>query len=113
MSKEQKLDPYEGINFVKKQAMPTYQTMKLAVQRQNENLAKDEMFIAAAEAVIAAGKANAKFLMERLKVGHKNAVALLKKLENFGVISASQGSQGRKVLVSTHEFFDKLNKNAA
>ena len=57
----------------------------------------DDLFEAAKEEVLAAGKASASFLQRRLKVGYARAARLLDILEERGIIGPGDGAKPREV----------------
>ncbi len=61
----------------------------------------DELFEAAAEAVIRANKASTSMLQRRLRVGYARAARLIDLLEEQGVVGPADGARPREVLVSS------------
>ncbi len=57
----------------------------------------DELYEAAREAVVEAGKASASYLQRKLKVGYARAARLLDMLEEHGVIGPGDGAKPRDV----------------
>jgi len=82
---------------------------------------EDELYEAAREAVIQAGKASSSYLQRKLKVGYARAARLLDLLEEKGVVGPGEGSKPREVYggpgpqdgfgqdpdVSTEEYYEK------
>lgn len=62
--------------------------------------ADDELYDAAYEAVLTAGKASTSYLQRKLKVGYSRAARLIDMLEERGVIGPSDGAKSRDILVS-------------
>ncbi len=58
---------------------------------------EDDMYEAAKEEVIRAGKASASLLQRRLRVGYARAARLLDILEDKGVIGPGDGAKPREV----------------
>jgi S-DNA-T family DNA segregation ATPase FtsK/SpoIIIE len=63
----------------------------------------DELYEAARQSVIEAGKASASYLQRKLKVGYARAARLLDMLEERGVIGPGDGAKPREVLVKAPE----------
>jgi S-DNA-T family DNA segregation ATPase FtsK/SpoIIIE len=61
----------------------------------------DELFEAAAEAVLHAGKASTSMLQRRLRVGYARAARLIDLLEEQGIVGPADGARPRQVLVSS------------
>lgn len=59
----------------------------------------DELYEAAREAVVSAGKASSSYLQRKLKVGYARAARLIDMLEERGVVGAGEGAKPREVLV--------------
>ncbi|MEK7091807.1 MAG: DNA translocase FtsK, partial [Patescibacteria group bacterium] len=59
--------------------------------------ADDELYEAARESVIEAGKASASYLQRKLKVGYARAARLLDLLEEHGVIGPGDGAKPREI----------------
>ena len=62
--------------------------------------ADDDMYEAAREVVLEAGKASASFLQRRLKVGYARAARLIDMLEERGVVGPGDGAKPREILGS-------------
>ncbi len=59
---------------------------------------EDDMYDAAKEAVIAAGKASTSYLQRKLGVGYSRAAKLMDSLEEKGIIGPQNGSKPREVI---------------
>ncbi|MDP3836533.1 MAG: DNA translocase FtsK 4TM domain-containing protein [bacterium] len=65
---------------------------------------EDELMSEAQEIIIKAGKASTSLLQRRLSIGYGRAAKILDMLEDAGVISPSNGSKPREILISREEF---------
>ena len=83
-----------------------------AQNEKNESLAgfldqeaedEDDLFPAAKEVVLEAGKASTSLLQRRLRVGYSRAARLMDALENNGVIGPQDGSKPREILIQDEE----------
>jgi S-DNA-T family DNA segregation ATPase FtsK/SpoIIIE len=61
----------------------------------------DPMFRQAAEVIINAQRGSASLLQRKLKIGYNRAARLMDELENAGIVGPAEGSNPRKVLVSS------------
>jgi S-DNA-T family DNA segregation ATPase FtsK/SpoIIIE len=59
---------------------------------------EDELYEAAREAVVSAGKASTSYIQRKLGVGYSRAAKLMDMLEEKGVIGAANGSKPREVI---------------
>ncbi|HVX92617.1 MAG TPA: DNA translocase FtsK [Candidatus Dojkabacteria bacterium] len=66
-----------------------------------DNGADDEMFKDALDVVINAQKASSSLLQRKLRIGYNRAARLIDELEDAGAIGPSDGSNARKVLVTS------------
>lgn len=62
----------------------------------------DDLYEAAKEAVVEAGKASTSYLQRKLRIGYSRAARLMDILEERGVIGGADGSKPRDVLSSDH-----------
>lgn len=76
----------------------------------SDGLSDDSLFEDALEVVVNAQKASASMLQRRLRVGYNRAARLIDELYEAGAIGPQEGSNPRKVLVSSKEQI--LNKNS-
>jgi S-DNA-T family DNA segregation ATPase FtsK/SpoIIIE len=92
------------VSFIKEQGEPEYdeEILKQQTKMSGGDLGApdDDLFIDAADCVIAAGKASASLLQRRLRVGYARAARLLDLLEERGIIGPADGARPRDVLVS-------------
>jgi S-DNA-T family DNA segregation ATPase FtsK/SpoIIIE len=61
----------------------------------------DPMFREAAEVIINAQRGSASLLQRKLKIGYNRAARLIDELEGAGIVGPAEGSNPRKVLVSS------------
>jgi S-DNA-T family DNA segregation ATPase FtsK/SpoIIIE len=61
----------------------------------------DPMFREAAEVIINAQRGSASLLQRKLKIGYNRAARLMDELENAGIVGPAEGSNPRKVLVTS------------
>jgi S-DNA-T family DNA segregation ATPase FtsK/SpoIIIE len=59
---------------------------------------EDDMYDAAKEAVISAGKASTSYIQRKLGVGYSRAARLMDMLEEKGIIGPANGSKPREVM---------------
>lgn len=64
---------------------------------------EDDLYEAAREEVIKAGKASTSYIQRKLRVGYARAARLMDMLEDRGVIGPADGSKPREVLVEDQE----------
>lgn len=65
---------------------------------------EDELFEAAKEIIVKAGKASTSMLQRRLSIGYGRAAKILDMLEEAGVIGPSNGAKPREVLISQEQY---------
>ena len=65
---------------------------------------EDELMSEAQEIIIKAGKASTSLLQRRLSIGYGRAAKILDMLEDAGVISPSNGSKPREILISREQY---------
>jgi DNA segregation ATPase FtsK/SpoIIIE, S-DNA-T family len=66
----------------------------------------DELLQAAIELVIDCGQASSSLIQRKFKVGYARAARIVDQMEAWGVVSASDGSKPRKILVTRQEWED-------
>lgn len=65
---------------------------------------EDELFEAAKEIIVKAGKASTSMLQRRLSIGYGRAAKILDMLEEAGVIGPANGAKPREVLISQEQY---------
>lgn len=65
---------------------------------------EDELFEAAKEIIVKAGKASTSMLQRRLSIGYGRAAKILDMLEEAGIIGPSNGAKPREVMISQDEY---------
>lgn len=65
---------------------------------------EDELFEAAKDIIVKAGKASTSMLQRRLSIGYGRAAKILDMLEEAGVIGPSNGAKPREVLISREQY---------
>ncbi len=85
------------VEFVKKQAMPTYnqELQSLKQEEAAEEEAKDDVYEQAKELVLSTGQASASLIQRRLRVGYPRAARMIEQMETDGIVSAA-GRDGRR-----------------
>jgi S-DNA-T family DNA segregation ATPase FtsK/SpoIIIE len=85
------------VDFVKKQATPTYnqELQSLKQEESAEEEAKDEVYEQAKELVLSTGQASASLIQRRLRVGYPRAARMIEQMETDGIVSAA-GRDGRR-----------------
>ncbi len=89
------------VEFVKKQAAPTY-SEELQALRQEEAVQEeqqDEVYEQAKEIVLSSGQASASLIQRRLRVGYPRAARMIERMEQEGLVSAPARDGRREVLV--------------
>lgn len=65
---------------------------------------EDELFEAAKEIIVKAGKASTSMLQRRLSIGYGRAAKILDMLEEAGIIGPSNGAKPREVMISQEQY---------
>ncbi len=89
------------VEFVKKQAAPTY-SEELQALRQEEAVQEeqqDEVYERAKEIVLSSGQASASLIQRRLRVGYPRAARMIERMEQEGLVSAPARDGRREVIV--------------
>jgi len=71
----------------------------------SDNDDEDDLYEAARETVIAAGKASTSYLQRKLRIGYARAARLMDILEERGVIGGGDGAKPRDVLIKSEGGF--------
>lgn len=89
------------VEFVKEQAMPTYnqelQTLKQEEAKEEE--AQDEVYEQAKDLVLSTGQASASLIQRRLRVGYPRAARMIEQMETEGIVGAA-GRDGRREVLA-------------
>ncbi|HET9962184.1 MAG TPA: DNA translocase FtsK [Nitrospiraceae bacterium] len=85
------------VEFVKKQALPTYNQELQALKQEEaaEEEAKDEVYEQAKDLVLSTGQASASLIQRRLRVGYPRAARMIEQMEAEGLVGAA-GRDGRR-----------------
>jgi S-DNA-T family DNA segregation ATPase FtsK/SpoIIIE len=85
------------VEFVKKQALPTYnqELQALKLEEAAEEEAKDEVYEQAKDLVLSTGQASASLIQRRLRVGYPRAARMIEQMEAEGLVGAA-GRDGRR-----------------
>jgi S-DNA-T family DNA segregation ATPase FtsK/SpoIIIE len=85
------------VEFVKKQATPTYNQELQALKQEEaaEEEAKDDVYEQAKELVLSTGQASASLIQRRLRVGYPRAARMIEQMEADGIVGAA-GRDGRR-----------------
>jgi S-DNA-T family DNA segregation ATPase FtsK/SpoIIIE len=91
-------DARRVVDFVKKQASPTYteelQSLKQE-EAKSEDDARDEVYEQAKDLVLSSGQASASLIQRRLRVGYPRAARMIEQMAEEGIVSAA-GRDGRR-----------------
>jgi S-DNA-T family DNA segregation ATPase FtsK/SpoIIIE len=88
------------VEFVKKQASPTYSAELQSIKQEEaaEEEAKDEVYEQAKDLVLTSGQASASLIQRRLRVGYPRAARMIERMEEEGLVSAPARDGRREVL---------------
>jgi DNA segregation ATPase FtsK/SpoIIIE, S-DNA-T family len=87
------------VEFVKKQAMPSYsEELQSLSQEPTEEQAKDEVYEQAKDLVLTSGQASASLIQRRLRVGYPRAARMIERMEEEGLVSAPARDGRREVI---------------
>lgn len=73
----------------------------------------DELFLKAAEVVFEYDQASTSMLQRRLRLGYARAARLIDQMEDFGLISAPDGSKPRQLLMTREQFYEVTGQEEA
>jgi S-DNA-T family DNA segregation ATPase FtsK/SpoIIIE len=88
------------VEFVKKQATPTYseELQSISQEETTEEQAKDEVYEQAKDLVLTGGQASASLIQRRLRVGYPRAARMIERMEEEGLVSAPARDGRREVI---------------
>ncbi|OED37066.1 hypothetical protein AB834_02220 [PVC group bacterium (ex Bugula neritina AB1)] len=91
------------VGFLKEQRSPEFVNIFVPAQASQNVKERDEIYKEAVKIVIETQQASASFLQRRMRVGYNRAARLIEAMEEDGIISASNGSKPRNVLVEEYD----------
>ena len=93
-------DVRQVVEFVKKQAMPSYnqELQSLKQEEAREEEAQDEVYEQAKDLVLSTGQASASLIQRRLRVGYPRAARMIEQMEAEGLVGAA-GRDGRREVI--------------
>jgi len=99
------------IDFIKRQGKPEYRMELLAAEEEAEGGEAgeepyDEMYDDAVRVVTESGQASISWVQRRLRVGYNRAARMVERMEQEGVVSASEGGRPREVLARRIDSLD-------
>ena len=88
------------VEFVKKQASPSYreELQSLKQEDEAEEQQRDEVYEQAKDLVITSGQASASLIQRRLRVGYPRAARMIERMEEEGIVSAPARDGRREVI---------------
>ena len=72
----------------------------------------DELFQDAVKAVVDAGQASISMLQRKLRVGYARAGRLIDEMASRGLVSQSEGSKSREVLITREQYRQLFEDNS-
>jgi len=91
-------------DHLKAQGPPVYDSAITAPPAAEEpDPSRDDMFDAAVEEVVRAGRASVSFLQRRLKIGFNRAARIIEEMERQGIVGPAEGGKQREVYVTRKE----------
>ncbi|PYT07235.1 MAG: cell division protein FtsK [Acidobacteria bacterium] len=103
------------VDFLKKQATPSYNTSVLQDAEEEEadshDAERDEMYRQAVRLVVTTGQASVSHLQRRLRLGYARAARIVDMMEDEGIVGPGEGAKPREVLVGP-EFLERLGQIA-
>jgi S-DNA-T family DNA segregation ATPase FtsK/SpoIIIE len=71
---------------------------------QPESEEDDELLYQAIDTILDFGQASTSFIQRKLKVGYSRAARLMDQMESWGIVSPSEGSKPRKIMITKEEW---------
>ncbi len=105
---------YAVTDFIRKQFKPEYifEHDSLKQQARQREVANDELFEDVAYFVVQTGNASINSIQKEFEIGFNRAQKLVEMLEEYQIVSPSQGTKAREVLVSVSELKTILGHEA-
>ncbi len=96
------------VQHIKSQASPNYlfekeELIKMSQQSQVADDDQDELFLEACEFSIETNSASTSSLQRRFRIGYNRAARIIELMEQYGVISETNGTKPRNVLITKTE----------
>jgi len=102
---------YQVTDFIRNQYEPQYifEHDALKQQAKMREAVSDDLFNDVAYFVVQTGNASINSIQKEFEIGFNRAQKLVEMLEQYDIVSPSQGTKAREVLVNAHELEDILN----
>ncbi|PKK93256.1 MAG: hypothetical protein CVV61_05550, partial [Tenericutes bacterium HGW-Tenericutes-6] len=102
---------YQVTDFIRNQYEPQYifEHDALKQQAKMREAVSDDLFNDVAYFVVQTGNASINSIQKEFEIGFNRAQKLVEMLEQYDIVSPSQGTKAREVLVNVHELEDILN----
>lgn len=71
---------------------------------------EDKLLYDAIEMVVDGGNASASYLQRKFRIGYSRAARIIDQMEEMGVISGSDGSKARQVLITKAQYYEMKNR---
>lgn len=71
---------------------------------------EDKLLYDAIEMVVEGGNASASYLQRKFRIGYSRAARIIDQMEEMGVISGSDGSKARQVLITKAQYYEMKNR---
>jgi DNA segregation ATPase FtsK/SpoIIIE, S-DNA-T family len=104
---------YAVTDFIKKNNEPDYIFMHEALKLQNraKEIITDDLFVDVAYYVVETKNASINSLQKQFEIGFNRAQKLVEMLEEYQIVTKSQGTKAREVLVTEEELKEILDQN--
>jgi S-DNA-T family DNA segregation ATPase FtsK/SpoIIIE len=104
---------YAVTDFIKKNNDPNYVFMHEALKQQSraKEIITDDLFVDVAYYVVETKNASINSLQKQFEIGFNRAQKLVEMLEEYQIVTKSQGTKAREVLVTEEELKDILDQN--